>query len=185
MESLIAHIADNWVMWVVSVTLVVAAVIDGLYLKVPNKITYPLIVAGWTYSTLIGGWPGLGWSLLATMFGLGLLFGLHLIGGMGAGDVKLLAGIAAFVHIEHTWYIFVLTTVIGAIMATIQIALSGQWLKHYLQAQEILREIVTVRDADKLYEISQERKPRMRLLPYGIPMTIAAIGYFAFAGMLF
>jgi Flp pilus assembly protein protease CpaA len=103
----------------------------------------------------------------------------------GSGDVKLLAGIAAFVHIEHTWYIFVLTTVIGAIMATIQIALSGQWLKHYLQAQEILREIVTVRDADKLYEISQERKPRMRLLPYGIPMTIAAIGYFAFAGMLF
>lgn len=185
MESLIAHIVENWVMWVVSATLVVAAVIDGLYLKVPNKITYPLIVSGWAYSAMMGGWAGLGWSLLATLFGLGLLFGLHLIGGMGAGDVKLLAGIAAFVHIEHTWYIFIATTIVGAIMATIQIALSGQWMKHYLQAQEILREIVTVRNADKLYEISQERKPRMRLLPYGIPMTIAAIGYFAFAGMLF
>lgn len=184
MENIIAHLAENWAMWAVSVTLVVAAVIDGMYLKVPNKITYPLIVAGWIYSTAVGGLPGLGWSLAATFFGLALLFGLHLIGGMGAGDVKLLAGIAAFVHIEHTWYIFVATTIVGAIMATCQIALSGQWTKHWLQAQAILQEIVTVRNADKLYEISQERKPRMTLLPYGIPMTVAAIGYFAFAGLL-
>lgn len=184
MDSLLTHVVENWAMWAVSVTLVVAAVIDGLYLKVPNKITYPLIVSGWVYSAAIGGWAGLGWSLAATFFGLALLFGLHLIGGMGAGDVKLLAGIAAFVHIEHTWYIFVATTIVGAIMALIQIAVSGQWLKHWTQAQAILQEIVTVRNADKLYEISQERKPRMRLLPYGIPMTVAAIGYFAAAGLL-
>ena len=184
MDAIITHLSDNWAMWAVSVTLVVAAVIDGMYLKVPNKITYPLIVAGWIYSFAVGGWAGLGWSFAATFFGLFLLFGLHLIGGMGAGDVKLLAGIASFVHIEPTWYIFVATTIVGAIMAMIQIALSGQWNKHWFQAQEILREIVTIRDADKLYEISQERKPRMRLLPYGIPMTVAAIGYFAFAGLL-
>ena len=96
----------------------------------------------------------------------------------------MLAGIAAFVHIEHTWYIFVATTVVGAVMALIQIAASGQWLRHYLQAHQILREIFTIRNADRLYEMSQKRKPQMRLLPYGIPMTIAAIGYFAFTGML-
>jgi prepilin peptidase CpaA len=118
------------------------------------------------------------------VFGFALLFGLHLIGGMGAGDVKLLAGIAAFVHIEHTWYIFVATTIVGAVMALMQIAISGDWTKHWTQAQSLLHEIVTVRNADKLYELSQERKPRMRLLPYGIPMTVAAIGYFAVAGML-
>ena len=184
MEFVLEHLSNNWAMWLVSITLVVAAVIDGMYLKVPNKITYPLIVAGWIYSAAVGGWGGLGWSLLATFFGLALLFGLHLIGGMGAGDVKLLAGIAAFVHIEHTWYIFIATTIVGAIMATIQIAFSGEWKKHWFQAHAILREIWTVRDADKLYELAQERKPRMRLLPYGIPMTVAAIGYFAFAGLI-
>ena len=171
-------------MWAVSVTLVIAAVIDGIYLKVPNKITYPLIAAGWIYSTAMGGWSGLGWSLAATFFGLFLLFGLHLIGGMGAGDVKLLAGIAAFVHIEHTWYIFLVTTIVGAVLALIQIAISGDWMKHWTQAQSILHEIFTVRNADKLYDLAQERKPRMKLLPYGIPMTMAAIGYFAFAGLI-
>ena len=184
MDAIASHLTENWAMWAVSVTLVVAAVIDGMYLKVPNKITYPLIVAGWLYSTYTGGLPGLGWSVLATFFGLALLFGLHLIGGMGAGDVKLLAGIAAFVHIEHTWYIFVATTIVGAVMALIQIALSGDFTKHWMQAQAILQEIVTVRNADKLYELAQERKPRMRLLPYGIPITVAAIGYFAFAGLI-
>ncbi len=184
MGLLVSHLTENWAMWLVSGTLVVAAVIDGLYLKVPNRITYPLIVAGWAYSLAMGGPVGLGWSIAATFFGLALLFGLHLIGGMGAGDVKLLAGIAAFVHIEHTWWIFVATTIVGGLMALVQIAMSGEWMKHWTQAQALLQEITTVRNADKLYEISQERKPRMLLLPYGIPMTVAAIGYFAFAGLI-
>lgn len=183
-DFIVSHLMDNWAMWVVSIVLVVAAVIDGMYLKVPNNITYPLIVAGWLYSTAIGGWAGLGWSLAATVFGFSLLFFLHLIGGMGAGDVKLLAGIAAFVHIEHTWWIFVATTIVGGIMALGQIAMSGDWMKHFTQAQSILQEIATVKDADKLYDIAQERKPRMRLLPYGIPMTVAAIGYFACVGLI-
>ena len=183
-DFLLSHLMDNWAMWVVSIVLVVAAVIDGLYLKVPNNITYPLVLAGWLYSAAVSGWTGLGWSLVATVFGFSLLFFLHLIGGMGAGDVKLLAGIAAFVHIEHTWWIFVATTIVGGIMALGQIALSGDWIKHFTQAQSILQEIAAVKDADKLYDIAQERKPRMRLLPYGIPMTIAAIGYFACVGLI-
>ncbi len=179
-----AHLTDHWVMWAVSITLVIAAVIDGLYLKVPNRITYPLIVAGWIYSFCIGGFAGLGLSLLATFVGFACLFFLHLIGGMGAGDVKLLAGIAAFVGVQHTLWIFAATTIVGAIIAIIQIACTGNWMKHYTQAQAILHEIQTVRNADALYDMAQERKSRMLLLPYGIPMTIAAIGYFAYSGML-
>lgn len=175
---------DPWVMRAVSVTLVVAAVIDGMYLKVPNKITYPLIVAGWIFSLAVGGLSGLAVSLIATFVGFACLFFLHLIGGMGAGDVKLLAGIAAFVGIEHTLWIFAATTIVGGIMAVLQVAWSGNWSKHFKQATAIVSEVATVRDADKLFDIAQERKSRMLLLPYGIPMTIAAIGYFAFQGLL-
>ncbi|MFO1063703.1 MAG: A24 family peptidase [Pirellulales bacterium] len=183
-DQILAHFTEHWVMWAVSVTLVVAAVIDGLYLKVPNNITYPLIVAGWIYSFIIGGWAGLGISLAATVIGFACLFFLHLIGGMGAGDVKLLAGIAAFVGIEHTLWIFAATTIVGGIMALGQIAWVRGWRKHFEQAQAIVKEVADVRNADKLYDIAQNRKSRMLLLPYGIPMTIAAIGYFAYSGML-
>ena len=38
------------------------------------------------------------------------------IGGMGAGDVKLLAGIGAWVHGEHTFYAFCVSAIIGTVL---------------------------------------------------------------------
>ena len=175
----------NWHIWTVSIVLVVAAVIDGWKLKVPNWITFPMILTGWVYSFASGGWTGLGWSLLATFFGLALLYGIYMVGGMGAGDVKLLAGIGAWVHAEHTWNIFAATAIVGGIMALCMVAYTGAWRKHYAQFRMLISEFVEVRDPEALFQRAAERKPRMFLLPYGIPMTVAALGYFAFNGMYF
>ena len=95
-KTLTAGIVANWPVWVVTITLVVAAVIDGRKLKVPNWITFPLVIGGWLFSAIfcglsgLGFWSGLGCSLLGTAVGLGLLLPAYAIGGMGAGDVKLL-----------------------------------------------------------------------------------------------
>ncbi|MFN7844651.1 MAG: prepilin peptidase [Pirellula sp.] len=175
----------NWHIWTVSIVLVVAAVIDGWKLKVPNWITFPMIFTGWVYSFASGGWSGLGWSLLATFFGLALLYGIYMVGGMGAGDVKLLAGIGAWVHAEHTWNIFAATAIVGGIMALCMVAYTGAWRKHYAQFRMLISEFIQVRDPEALFQRAAERKPRMFLLPYGIPMTVAALGYFAFNGMYF
>ena len=43
--------------------LVEAAVIDGLKLKVPNWLTFHLVLGGLAYSAWIGGGPGLAASL--------------------------------------------------------------------------------------------------------------------------
>ena len=56
-------LAENWHIWLVSVVLVFAAVIDGWKLKVPNWITFPFVICGWIYSTACFGWEGLGWSI--------------------------------------------------------------------------------------------------------------------------
>lgn len=182
-NDVINGMISQWHIWVVSVILVVAAVIDGWKLKVPNWITFPMIISGWVYSYFSQGLEGLGWSLLATMFGLALLYGIYMVGGMGAGDVKLLAGIGAWVHVENTWNIFAATAIVGGIMALGMVAYSGRWRKHYNQFKMLLGEFVEVRDPEALFQRAAERKPRMYLLPYGIPMTIAALGYFAFQGM--
>ena len=60
-------ITENWQVWLVTVTLVVAAVIDGIKLKVPNWITFPMILSGWVYSGIAFGWEGLLWSVLGTV----------------------------------------------------------------------------------------------------------------------
>ena len=49
--------------WVVSIVLVEAAVIDGLKLRVPNWLTFHLVLAGLAYAAWAGGFQGLLWSL--------------------------------------------------------------------------------------------------------------------------
>jgi prepilin peptidase CpaA len=47
-----------------------------------------------------------------------------------------------------------------------------------------LPEIVTVRNPETLSAIAAERKSSMKLLPYGIPIAIGTILYFAWMGLL-
>lgn len=178
-------IAQHWTIWLVTVVMILAAVIDGFELKVPNWVTFPFIASGWIYSVAAFGWEGLYWSIAGTVIGLLLLLPAYAIGGMGAGDVKLLAGIGAWTLSTHTFYAFCATVVIGAIMAVAMVLYRGAFKKHAAQFQLILNEIFTIRDAETLSEIAAERKPRMMLLPYGIPMCIGTLLYFAWAGLYF
>lgn len=183
-DSLLEGLTENWHVWVVSVVLVVAAVIDGYKLKVPNWITFPMIISGWIYSGVAFEWEGLGYSLLGTVVGLGLLLPLYAVGGMGAGDVKLLAGVGAWVWSTTTFYAFCLSAVVGGAIALAMVLYRRSWAKHRDNFLTIAQEMVTIRDPSQLAQIAAERKSSMLLLPYGIPIAIGSIAYFAWMGML-
>jgi prepilin peptidase CpaA len=183
LSHVFAAFNNNWPVWLLSATLVIAAVIDGWKLKVPNWITFPLIAAGWVYSTVYFGWPGLGWSLLGTTVGLALLLPAYAIGGMGAGDVKLLAGIGAWVWATTTLYAFCVSAVVGGVIAVGMVVWRKDWHHHISQFWTITNEIMEVRDPNALSAIAAERKSSMLLLPYGIPIAIGTIAYFVCAGM--
>lgn len=181
---------ENWPVWVVTVTLILAAVIDGFELKVPNWVTFPMVISGWVYSvafahTMDMTWyEGLGWSLFGTVVGLVLLLPAYAIGGMGAGDVKLLAGVGAWMHGQHTFWAFCLSAIFGAVLAIAMVLVRKAWKKHYSQFWMIFGEIMTIRDPEQLSAIAADRKSSMLLLPYGIPIAIGTIVYFAWMGML-
>lgn len=174
----------HWPVWLLTITLVVAAAIDGYKLKVPNWITFPLIIGGWVASTAWFGWPGLAWSLGGTALGLALLLPAYAIGGMGAGDVKLLAGVGAWAWGTVTLYAFCVSAIVGGVIAVVMILCGRRWQHHYYQFLTIWEEMVTIRDPEKLSVIAAERKSSMLLLPYGIPIAIGTIAYFAYSGML-
>lgn len=190
-SAYIDAITANWPVWFVTITLIVAAVIDGFELKVPNWITFPMIISGWIYSMAFANshfgitwYEGLGWSLAGTAVGLLTLLPLYSIGGMGAGDVKLMAGIGAWVHVTHTLWAFAATGIIGAVLALLMVVYRRAWGKHQGQFWMILNEIMTIKDPEKLAAIAADRKPSMYLLPYGIPIAMGTIAYFAYSNML-
>jgi prepilin peptidase CpaA len=177
-------IAEHWTFWLVTIVLIVAAVIDGYELRVPNLITFPFILSGWVYSCYAYGLEGLCWSLAGTLLGMGILMLFYMIGGMGAGDVKLMGGVGAWIYWTHTWYCIIGFAITGAVLAIAMVVISGKWKHHYQQFWQIATEIMVIRDPEKLSEIAAKRKPSMMLLPYGIPIAIATIGYFLWTGML-
>jgi prepilin peptidase CpaA len=190
LSSIAAAVMENWPVWTVTLFLILAAVIDGIQLKVPNWLTFSMIISGWIYSACAAQWAGdslwggLGWSLVGMLVGLALLLPAYAIGGMGAGDVKLLAGVGAWVHATHTFYAFCATAVVGGILAVGMVVFRKAWRKHANQFWLILGEIMTIRDPNQLTDIAAKRKSSMLLLPYGIPIAIGSIAYFAWMGML-
>ncbi len=169
---------------IVCVLLIWAAYIDGKQLRVPNWLTFPMVLAGIAMNTALHGWAGTQFALLGICCGLLTLLPLYSVGGMGAGDVKLMAGIGAWLGWEVTFWSFGATVVVGAVMAVIMAFRSGRFQHHYQQFLHIALEILHIKNPRQLSAIAAERKPRMLLLPYGIPICIGSIGYFMWSGMI-
>ncbi|MCH8829988.1 MAG: prepilin peptidase [Planctomycetes bacterium] len=178
-------VLDNWPVKLVCLVLIVAAYIDGKQLRVPNWITFPLVISGLAFNVWIDGWSGLGSGLIGMMVGLACLLPLYSVGGMGAGDVKLLAGVGAWLGGWVTFYAFCVSAVVGGVMAVIMVLYKKDLKKHTINLMVILSEWKEIRDPRELSRLAGERKHTMFLLPYGIPICIGSIGYFLYEGMLF
>jgi len=184
MPTLLHGLVENWPVWLLSAILIVAAVIDGWILKVPNWLTLPLVFAGWTAGAYCGGLGGLAGSVAGTLVGLGLLLPAYAIGGMGAGDVKLMAGIGAWIGATATFYAFCVSAVVGGVIAVAMVLVRRRWRHHVQQFFKMVDEILVIRNPEALSAIAAQRKGTMLLLPYGIPIALGTIAYFFWNGML-
>ncbi len=180
-----ALLTENIHVKFVCLVLIVAAWIDGKELRVPNWITFPMVLSGIAFNVWMSGLSGLGAALLGTVVGLASLLPLYSVGGMGAGDVKLMAGMGAWLGPVVTFYAFCVSVIVGAIMAVCMVLYRNGWDKHYGQFLMIAAEWLTIKNPKELSRIAAERKPTMMLLPYGIPICIGSIAYFCYAGMIY
>jgi prepilin peptidase CpaA len=75
--------------------LAISVITDIKSRKIYNKILLPAWLAATMLHTVQGGWHGAVLSLAGSAIGFALLLIPYLMGGMGAGDVKLLAVVGA------------------------------------------------------------------------------------------
>src|SRR5690242_9150696 len=74
----------------------IATVMDLWKFKVYNALTVPLLLGGLAYHGLAHGSGAFLGSLSGAAFGFAVLIVFYAMGGMGAGDVKLMAAIGAW-----------------------------------------------------------------------------------------
>jgi prepilin peptidase CpaA len=183
---------DHWPLLFVCAAMIAAAIIDGWKLKVPNWLTFPLVLAGWAFGLCHNfGWlegtgvGGLGASLAGTALGFALLAPVYAIGGMGAGDVKMQMGFGAWVGayfgmadgLRIIWWAFCVAVLIGGVLALGMMIVRGRYRQNLTNTREIVGDLIGANSVGQAADKAAKRKPRMHLLPYGIPLCLGFVGY--------
>ncbi len=176
--------AASWIfIAAVTVFTLTAAVCDFRTKKIPNRLTVPAFAAALIYHGAVGaytgGWSGCAWALLMALAGFGVGFGillvLWLIGGGGAGDVKLMGAVGAWLGPWNTLVTFFVSTLFI-------IAFSAAFLMYQLIAGGMMKTKDRYLSAEKdsrtprgmtAEEAAANRKVRRRLLPFGVPVALA------------
>jgi len=113
---------------VVAGVLGLAAVIEDLRRRtIPNWIPIAAFAGGVLCQVLDKGWIGFGTAALGAIVGFVVFLVFYLLGGMGGGDVKLMAGFGALLGASRLLEAALWTAGIGGLMAVAVIAFS--WLR--------------------------------------------------------
>ncbi|EKN62547.1 peptidase A24A prepilin type IV [Neobacillus bataviensis LMG 21833] len=89
--------------------------------KILNIVTLPAIVFGLFFYLSTTGFEGFLFSGKGFLVGLGLLIIPYILGGMGAGDVKLMAAIGALMGTGFVFYAFIYTALFGGVIGLLLI----------------------------------------------------------------
>lgn len=110
--TLIIHI-------IVFIIIIISIYTDTRYYKVLNKIIYPSMFLGIVVSVFNQGWNGVKSSVLGILLITLGLFIFYALNFLGAGDIKLLAAVGAFLGYKETIYISLYSFLGGGIIALI------------------------------------------------------------------
>jgi prepilin peptidase CpaA len=164
-------------MTVVLAATLIAAVTDVWKFKVHNVLTLPLLLSGLVYHAVFGN--GLLNSLVGVLCGSGILLLFYLMGGMGAGDVKLMAGIGAWLGIPFTFYVFVASSLVAALYAVLLVLTCGRIRETWVNMKIIWYRLAAIGrhlGAEDRIEIEVNRADRRRrIIPFAAMIAVGII----------
>jgi prepilin peptidase CpaA len=85
--------------------------------RIPNLLTFGTAVAAIFTHSAVDGWIGFQTASLGWLAGTAFFLPLFLLGGMGAGDVKLLAALASWLGPRDAFWLAVYGSLAGGLIA--------------------------------------------------------------------
>jgi prepilin peptidase CpaA len=181
--------------YVLLALLVLAVIFDLTKKKIPNFLTFPVIAWGLGSYTLTGKLDGFFFSSLGLLAGLGLLLIPFALGGMGGGDVKLLAAVGALKGGAFVVNAALFTALCGGVMAVLALIASGRLLPVLRKLSVIIARPLLAFAAIRLRnpallsftgmltvpEVCEQGKPSPAV-PYGVAIALGAV--LALSGLL-
>ncbi|GHH96690.1 A24 family peptidase [Neobacillus kokaensis] len=133
--------------------------------KIYNKLIYPVLILGFIFHLIQGGWEGLAFSIAGFFMGAFILIIPFFLGGIGAGDVKLLALVGALKGWVFVIYTGIYMSLIGGVIALFLI-LFGKGM-----IQKLFIYLVGLRNKQNMPYVFNQQKT----YPYGVAIAGGAI----------
>ena len=151
----------------------VAAWTDTRTRRIPNWLTGPSLLLALLLHGMLDGWRGL-LSSLAACLTAGILFLVfHLAGGMGAGDVKGIAAVAALAGLPNTTILLVYTSLAGGVMAIALAMMKGRLRQTLGNVATLMQHHGT--QGMVPHEEFNVRNTNTLRLPYGVAIAAGAL----------
>jgi prepilin peptidase CpaA len=148
----------------------IACVFDLRSQRLPNWLTLGAAAAGLAFHGFMRGGPAMLESVAGLAVGFGLFFPLFVLGGMGAGDVKLMAALGAWLGPAGAAWTALYAALAGGVMAVI-VAIARGYLRTALGNVWTLIgfwRFAGIRPLDGV-TLATSKSPR---LPYALPITV-------------
>ena len=156
---------------VLSVALGVSLVTDLKSRKILNIITFPSILFGLAFYSITQGWDGFFFSSIGFMVGIGTLLIPFLLGGMGAGDVKLMGAVGALMGAAFSLKAFVTIALIGGLISMFLIV-KKKGAIHIIQSLYILPSLIV--ETKGLLQLKPNGDSSIAF-PYGVPIVLGTL----------
>lgn len=154
-----------------------AAITDLRARRIPNWLTLTLAITGVIQSFGAGATVGPLASVLGLLIGFFLPFILFALGALGGGDVKLLAGIGAWMGALGVFQVFVIAALVGLVIVLIQSAVQGRLVTLFRNSAVLMINLVHLREVgvDHAAETGRSARSIDRPLPYAVPVMTAVL----------
>ncbi len=155
--------------------LIWAAVEDLAVRRIRNWLTFSMILSGFLQTFLHGSEIGLGQSALGFAVGLALPLVLFILGAVGGGDVKLLAGVGAWLGAEAVFKVFCGEAIIGMLIVLAQAAAQGRLKMLTRNSAMLAVNLVHVNEVgmEHMTLTGQSCRSVDRPLPFAVPVLLA------------
>jgi prepilin peptidase CpaA len=115
-------------LYIAALVATIAMMTDLRSRRIPNWLTGGSVLLGLLLQARSSGLDGLTMAFFGTCLGLSVLFPFYMLRVMGAGDVKLLAGLGALVGPRMLVSIVIFSALAGGVIAAIMLARRGRLL---------------------------------------------------------
>lgn len=153
----------------------VAALFDLRWRRIPNWLT----VFGWTFGLTLQclehGWAGAKEALLGSLVAFAVYTVMFALRAMGGGDVKLMTAVGAFTGPMQWLSVFLIASMVSGVFALMTLWTKGEVTRTAAGIGTILWELVHLRAPFRANPELDVSHSRARTIPHGVAIAVAVI----------